>query len=268
LDDKNIELDAILYEYLNKYNIAVDDADKKHYKTLIVTQMMPIVQRIAKTIARRAYDPIEDLIQAGFIGVLKAIDYYKINLNDNFRVYAGYLIIGEMKHFLRDKVSAIRVPAHLQELSKRINNFIASLTSDDLVKLTNADVAIALQVTTKKVNLAMMAEQRKNIISLEDVYSNSDGCNYEERMSSEDYRERELFADAKIVMNEIIKKLPLKQRMLIDLFYNQGLSKQEIAEKIGCTPMTVCRDIRTIIDKLCSDYEGRTHSFSYEEFIE
>ncbi len=69
--------------------------------------------------------------------------------NDNFRVYAGYFIIGEMKHFLRDKLNMIRVPGHIQELVIRINNFTKDLTQEEIFKLTSEDVASALDVPTK-----------------------------------------------------------------------------------------------------------------------
>ena len=90
--------------------------------------MLPVIKRIAKTIARRSYDPIDDMIQAGSIGLLKAIDSYSQDVNDNFKIYAGYLIIGEMKHYLRDKLNTIRVPRHIQELTYRINSFTRALT--------------------------------------------------------------------------------------------------------------------------------------------
>ena len=90
-------------EWLESYHSTKSVSKKAKLKTLIVSQMIPVVKHIARTIARRSTDPIEDMIQAGFIGLLKAIDKYDKSKNDNFKVYAGYLIIGEMKHFLRDK---------------------------------------------------------------------------------------------------------------------------------------------------------------------
>ena len=61
-------------EWLDAYRSEVSVKKKAKLKTLIVSNMVPVVKNIAKTIARRSYDPIEDLIQAGFIGLLKAID--------------------------------------------------------------------------------------------------------------------------------------------------------------------------------------------------
>ena len=111
-DESTYEL---VEKWLAEYNRAKDKRTKSKMKALIVTRMIPIIKRIARTIARRSYDPIEDLAQAGSIGLLKAIESYSSHINDNFKIYAGYLIIGEMKHYLRDKLNTIRVPAHIQE---------------------------------------------------------------------------------------------------------------------------------------------------------
>ena len=140
------ELYEIVTEWLEEYHSASDKYKKAKAKTLIVTRMLPIIKRIARTIARRSSDPVDDLVQAGAIGLLKAIDTYSDDMNDNFKIYAGYYIIGEMKHFLRDKLNTIRVPRHIQELSYRINNFTKTLTLDELNVLTSDDVAEALRV--------------------------------------------------------------------------------------------------------------------------
>ena len=108
---------AQINSWLEKYSGAYGKAKKNKYKALIITKMLPVVKRIAMTIARRSYDPVDDLAQAGAIGVLRAIEHYSTNLGVEFRIYAGQLIIGEMKHFLRYKLKAIKVPRYVQELN-------------------------------------------------------------------------------------------------------------------------------------------------------
>ena len=110
-DDKDYQQ---INEWLEKYTDARNSIVQKKYKALIVAKMMPIVKRIAHAIARRSYDPIEDLAQAGSIGVLRAIEDYSPRTGVEFRVYVGEKIIGEMKHYLRDKLKTIRVPRYIQ----------------------------------------------------------------------------------------------------------------------------------------------------------
>jgi DNA-directed RNA polymerase specialized sigma subunit len=77
---------AKISEWLDIYHSSDDIQEKERVKTLIVTQMYPVIKHIARTIARRAYDPVEDLIQAGFIGLLKAIDRFDKDKNGTMSV--------------------------------------------------------------------------------------------------------------------------------------------------------------------------------------
>ena len=65
-----------IQEWLVIYHTSSDSKEKDLAKARIVNQMIPVVHKIAHTIARRSYDPIEDMVQAGFIGLLKALDKF------------------------------------------------------------------------------------------------------------------------------------------------------------------------------------------------
>lgn len=243
--------------WLNEYNSAIDKYKKTRLKALIVTQMLPIIKKIARTIARRASDPVEDLVQAGSIGLLKAIDSYSESVSENFKIYAGYLIIGEMKHFLRDKLNTIRVPRHVQELSYRINNFTRSLTPEELNELTNDNVAEALNVSTKDIDYAMQADRRKATLSLEEIYaSDVDSLGYEEMISGDDYKENRELEDSKIILKDVLEKLPEEYKEIVNLYYYKDLNQREIGEKLGMTQMQVSRKLKkafAIIYKMIAD---------------
>lgn len=241
----------LVNNWLREYQTAPNRVKRTRVKALIVTQMMPIIKRIAHTIARRAYDPIDDLVQAGSIGLLKAIDSYSVDLNDNFKIYAGYLIIGEMKHYLRDKMNTIRVPRHIQELTYRINSFTRSLTIEELNDLTNDDVAEVLKVSPKAINVAIEADRRKSTVSLDEVFSTeSDSLSYEEMLSKENYSDALDIADTKIVLRDLIEKLPEESKTLIKLFYYDDMNKKEIAEKLNLTQMKVSRKFKKAFSQL------------------
>ena len=95
---------AKIQEWLIAYRETSKRVQKKRLENLIVVAMMPIIKKIAHSIARRAEDPVEDLVQAGSIGLVKAIEKYSPEKSPKFRIYAGYKIVGEMQHYMRDKV--------------------------------------------------------------------------------------------------------------------------------------------------------------------
>ena len=242
-------IDKSTYElisgWLEEYHSSQDKYQRTKAKALIVTNMIPVIKRIARTIARRSYDPVEDLVQAGAIGLLKAIDSYSKDINDNFRIYAGYLIIGEMKHYLRDKLNTIRVPRHIQELVYRINSFTRTLTPEELNELTSDDVAGVLKISSSAVDFALQADRRRSTLSLEDLYStDTDSLSDEEMLSDNNYEETRELEDARIILRDVIGKLPEKYRELVELYYYKDMSQKEIAEHFNMTPMQTSRRLK------------------------
>ena len=242
-------IDKSTYElisgWLEEYHSSQDKYQRTKAKALIVTNMIPVIKRIARTIARRSYDPVEDLVQAGAIGLLKAIDSYSKDINDNFRIYAGYLIIGEMKHYLRDKLNTIRVPRHIQELVYRINSFTRTLTPEELNELTSDDVAGVLKISSSAVDFALQADRRRSTLSLEDLYStDTDSLSYEEMLSDNNYEETRELEDARIILRDVIGELPEKYRELVELYYYKDMSQKEIAEHFNMTPMQTSRRLK------------------------
>ncbi len=250
-DNKDKQTYELITRWLEAYKISTDKYERAKLKALIVTRMLSIIKKIARTIARRSYDPIDDLVQAGSIGLLKAIESYSAEVNDNFKIYAGYLIIGEMKHYLRDKLNTIRVPGHIQELSYRINTFTNSLTYEQLNELTNDDVAEALKVTPRAVDYAMQADRRKSVVSLENIFSDADSLSYEEVLSAhDDYKEASENEDDKIVLKDVIEKLPDEYRKLVEMYYYDDMNKKDIAEKLGMTQMRISRKMKKAFSML------------------
>lgn len=247
----------LVAEWLCEYHSTENKYKKAKTKALIVTKMLPIVRKIARTIARRSYDPIEDMVQAGSIGLLKAIDSFSYERNENFKVYAGSLIIGEMKHYVRDKMHTIRVPRHIQELSFRINSFISTLTPEQLNDITSEHVAEALNVKTKDVDFAIQADRRKSVISLDEMYtSDSENLGYEEVIAKDNYKEESELEDSRLVLKHVISKLPEEYKNIIELYYYKDMNQKEIAQNLGYSEMQVSRKMKkafTMLYKMIAD---------------
>ncbi|MCQ2739141.1 MAG: sigma-70 family RNA polymerase sigma factor [bacterium] len=243
----------IITEWISAYQISENDNERDALKTKIVGKMIPVVKKIARRIARRAYDPVEDMEQAGFIGLLKAIDNYSNEKNDNFRAYATYLIISEMKHYLRDKLNTIRVPRYIQELTIRINNFTKDLTPEEINNLTSDEVASALQTSTNAVDMALQVDRRRTIVSLDEMcFANNDKLSFEEILPDGDYKIKDEYKDAKIIFENAINKLPNEERLLVDMYYNQDMTKKEIANALVISPMSVTRRMKQAFDVMSS----------------
>ena len=242
-----------IQDWLSDYAKTHSTRQKKKLMNLIVVAMMPVVKKIAGSIARRAEDPIEDLIQAGSIGLVKAVERYNPELCPKFRIYAGYLIVGEMQHYMRDKVSLIKVPREIIELAMRIKNFVKDLSEEEMDKMTSEKVAEALDVPVQKVNNAIDIDRRKKVTSLDELI-NIDGnkTSIGDLTPAYDYKEFSEQKDRQLEIDEIIKNLPSEYKEIVELFYYEDMKQTEIAEKLELNQMMVSRRLKKAFNYMYS----------------
>ncbi len=234
-----------IQEWLDLYRTTNSSSQKKRLMNLIVVAMMPVIKKIANSIARRAEDPTEDLVQAGSIGLVKAIERYKPELCPKFRIYAGYLIVGEMQHYMRDKVALIKVPREIIELAMRIKNFVKDLSDEEMDNMTSQKVAEALDVPVQKVNTAIDVDRRKKIASLDELVSiDGNRATIGDLTPAYDYKEFDEHHDMKLEIDKAIKKLPAEYKEIIELFYYEDMKQTEIAQKLDINQMMVSRKLK------------------------
>src|ERR1035437_7685202 len=92
----------------------------------VVLQYANLVESIARRFVG-ACEPLEDLSQEGYIGLIASVDKYDGAKGVKFSTYATHFIIGQIKHYLRDKGKIIKEPAWLQELNQRMTRVMESL---------------------------------------------------------------------------------------------------------------------------------------------
>lgn len=231
--------------WVDEYQNTTKKVKKKRLENLIVVAMLPIIKKIAHSIARRAEDPIDDLVQAGSIGLVKAIEKYKPEKNRKFKIYAGYLIVGEMQHYMRDKVAMIKVPKEVLELALRIKNFSKDLSESDLDKLTDEKVAQALDVPIQKIKTAVDVDRRRKIVSLDQVVNPSENsASIADLTPACDYDEFLEHYDMRIELEDVITKLPDDLKQIIELFYYEDMKQKDIADRIEMNEMMVSRKLK------------------------
>ncbi|MDD3436823.1 MAG: sigma-70 family RNA polymerase sigma factor [Candidatus Gastranaerophilales bacterium] len=247
-EDENL---AQIHQWLLTYKTSSDEKIKKQLQNLIVVASMPFVKRIACGLARRSTDPVDDLIQVGSLGLIKAIDLYKPEIGTKFKTYATYLITGEIRHYLRDKASMIKAPREIQELAFRINCVIKQLTEDGQ-EPTSEQVAEAMSLPVNKVNDIIEVDRRKSTVSLDQtfMFEGDDAISLADKLPSGDYQE---FLDAyeeKIMLSKAISKLKPKLKEVIELNYYEDLNQREISEKLNISQMQVSRRLKQALNDI------------------
>ena len=143
----------------------------------------------------------------------------------------------------------------------------SDLTSEEVASLTSDEMASALEVSPKVVDLAMDVERRRTTISLEEMYMpDNNRLSYEEVLAPENYEDLANYEDARIIFDDVIDKLPPEEKVLIDMYYKQDMTKKEIASALMLTQMSVSRKLKRAFNLLAelvaadtmSKKEGRT----------
>lgn len=240
-----------IHEWLVAYKKADENKVKKELQNLIVIAAMPFVRKIACGLARRSTDPVDDLIQVGSVGLIKAIDLYNPDLGTKFKTYATYLITGEIRHYLRDKASMIKAPREIQELAFRINCVIKKLSEDGL-EPTSEQIAEEMSLPLKKINDVIEVDRRKSTVSLDQTFTfdDDDTTSLGDKIPSGDYQEFLNAYEEKIMLATAITQLKPKLREVIELNYYQDLNQRQIAEKLNISQMQVSRRLKQALNDI------------------
>lgn len=120
-------------------------------------------------------EPLDDLIQVGTIGLIKAIDRFDPSRGLEFTTYATPTIMGEIKRHFRDKGWSVRVPRRLQELSAKVNQITDELTTELQRSPSIEEIAKKLGVSVDEVLEAMESSGAYSSVPLEGGGSSVDG---------------------------------------------------------------------------------------------
>ncbi|MDP9405655.1 MAG: RNA polymerase sigma factor SigF [Actinomycetota bacterium] len=220
----------------------------------LATLHLPLVEYLAKRFKDRG-EPLDDLIQVGSVGLLKAIDRFDLGREVEFSTYATPTIVGELKRYFRDKGWAVRVPRRLQELSLRLNKLVAQLTQDLGRSPTVPELAKAAGVSEDEVLEALESGQAYSTTSLDAPSGEDDDAPMRmDRIGEEDLRldNLEYFAS----LAPLIEQLPERERTILYLRFFKGMTQSKIAEHVGISQMHVSRLLTRILEFLREGMEG------------
>ena len=223
----------------------------------LIVNHLNLVRFLASKFKNRG-ESLEDLVQVGTIGLIKAIDRFEPDRGLEFTTYATPTIMGEIKRHFRDKGWSVRVPRRLQELSAKVNQVTDELTNQLQRRPSVEEIAEHLGTTVDEVLEAMESSSAYSSVPLEGGGATED----EESPSVIDHYATEdadlAASDDRIVLEEAIADFSPRERDVIHMRFVDGLTQVEIAERLGVSQVQVSRllrrTLRRIQDKI--DPEG------------
>jgi RNA polymerase sigma-B factor len=213
----------------------------------LIKQSMPLVRTLARRYAYQG-EQIEDLIQIGAIGLIKAIDRFDLSRGVTLQTYAATMITGELKRHFRDQ-GLVRVPRGLKELNVELSMHADQLTADLGRVPTMADLANAAGVDEEKVLEALESRRAYGLHSLSpSVDSPEEDLDPLELIGGED-RQYEVVED-RAVLATGVKTLADREQRVLQLHFYEELTQSQIAHQIGMSQMSVSRLIRSALEHI------------------
>lgn len=225
-----------------------EDGDMDAREQLVMSHLN-LVRFLANKFKNRG-EPLDDLVQVGYLGLLKAIDRFDPDRGLEFTTYATPTILGEIKRHFRDKGWSVRIPRRLQELSAKVNQATDTLTTQLQRSPTIQEIADYLDASVDEVLEAMESSSAYSSVPLEGTGSseNDDAPSVIDRYGSED---NELaFTDDRLVIEEALKGFSPREREVIELRFLKGMTQIEIAEQLGISQVQVSRLLRRTLKKI------------------
>ena len=225
-----------------------EEGDEEAREQLIVSHVN-LARYIAAKFKNRG-EPLDDLIQVGTIGLIKAIDRFDPSRGLEFTTYATPTIMGEIKRHFRDKGWTIRVPRRLQELSAKVNSATDELTARLQRSPSIEEVAEYLGTTADEVLEAMESSSAYSSVPLEAQGGNEDddAPSVIDRYASVD---GDLEAsDDRMVLEEVIGEFPEADQQAIRMRFIDGMTQVEIAKRLGISQVQVSRMLRRALRRI------------------
>lgn len=211
-----------------------------------------LVRKIAHRVSHQCSEPYEDLEQIGYLGLIRAIERFNPGQGCAFSSFAVPYIRGEMLHFLRDRGTAVKIPRRWQDLQKEARKCQNELIRTLGRQPNDHEMAEALNVSLSEWREVKLANKNRMPLSLDATVCQQADSNITlgDTLPDTYYQWMQALEEDRQQLQRAMSQLEDKTRAAIEFVFFKGLSRKEVAERIGVSPMTVTRRIQRGIDQM------------------
>ena len=222
----------------------------QYVRNSLVELNLTLVRFAARRFRNRS-EPMEDIVQVGTIGLIKAIDRFDPERGIEFPTFALPTVVGEMKRFFRDTSWAVHVPRRLQELRLTL-----ARATDDLAQRldrapTTAELAEHLGLTVEEVSEGLVAANGYAVSSLDAQPGDDDsdtGGSIAERVGALDPGLEGI--ENLESLKPLVARLPERERTILSLRFGAELTQSQIGAELGISQMHVSRLLSRALKQL------------------
>ncbi|MEU1282236.1 SigB/SigF/SigG family RNA polymerase sigma factor [Streptomyces sp. NPDC005805] len=219
-----------------------------YVRNTLVELNLNLVRFAARRFAGRA-EPMEDILQVGTVGLIKAINRFDVDRGAEFTSFALPTVVGEIKRYFRDASWSVRVPRRLQELRIGLAKSMDALEQELGHRPSNAELAERLHVSEAEV---VEGERASNGYAAQSLDAGGDeeggAAGLARRLGAED----PAFSMVEAVesLRPLIAALDERDRLVLSLRFCGELTQSEIGERLGVSQMHVSRLLARILAEL------------------
>jgi RNA polymerase sigma-B factor len=202
----------------------------------LIRMHLPLVRFLARRYANRG-EPMDDLVQAGAVGLVKAVDRFDPSRGLEFSTFASPTILGEIRRHFRDRTWAVHVNRGMQELVTAMTRARADLThalgrsptvaeTADRLGRSEEDVLAALDCSTAYAARSFEAEVGDALTLGETIGDLDAGLDEVELHEA---------------LRPMVGRLPAREQRILRLRFYANLTQSQIATELGISQMHVSR---------------------------
>lgn len=214
-----------------------DHPDRAALRSKLVTGHLPVVRHIARRFGGRG-EPVDDLEQAGTIGLLGAVDRFDPTHGSDFLSYAVPTITGEIRRHFRDRTWAMRVPRRLKDLQSTIAGAVGPLSQELGRAPRPTEIAARLGMDVDEVLEGIDAQQAYRNTSLDELVAGADTPLTDTLGSADKELEKVEYRET---LAPLLDELPERERTILLLRFFGNMTQTQIADRVGVSQMHVSR---------------------------
>ena len=214
-------------------------------RAALVERYLPLARSIARRYARGA-EPLDDLFQVASVGLIKALDRFDPARGVAFSSFAVPTIAGELRRYFRDRVAAVHIPRPVTDLRTRVTRAAEELTNREGQSPSIQRLAEYLEVSVEDVLEAVQSDRARTAVSLSALDVDGETEDRGVPVDEAGYDE----VEARLFMADALETLDDRDRLVLRLRFEEGLSQSEIAARIGISQMHVSRLLRRAFEKI------------------
>ncbi|MFI9542681.1 RNA polymerase sigma factor SigF [Streptomyces sp. NPDC052016] len=222
----------------------------QYARNTLIEMNMSLVRFAAGRFRSRGPEEMEDIVQVGMIGLIKAIDRFELSREVEFTSFAIPYVVGEIKRFFRDTTWAVHVPRRLQEARVQLARATEELRSRLGRTPTVKELSELMSLPEDEVREARLASNGYNSTSLDAAISGSeDGETALADFIGTDDQALELVEDFH-ALAPMIAALDERDRQIIHMRFVEELTQAQIGERLGVSQMHVSRLLSRCLARL------------------